>query len=382
MIIRKPLILSLTIPALLALGIFGSLFAWSIRCEKRWLKLKAEAEAQGESFAWNHRGGVPVADQENLLMHPWVRESGMASPFRDWKEKNLAEDFQRGNWGDDSGSRETSSLCESEEAQEKFKELIERHEQALRQLSEAMSRRGCYREYPSWMERCKDPFWMNLSEWCCLLSARAVYYQKSNQRELFEKDLQSLKKAARHAVSQDLTLPLVIGMGIEATIMEIAKSDLKNARKSDKEKQLWIELLQPPLVSLEKQMLAAMRCERNGILQVMDTDLRQSGMLYGSSYYESFWQRNSLVQRALFASNRWMLCKDFQETLAGPDLMGQKIAAKNFSEFAKRVEEHQKADEMSGRIGLAPWIVLKKLYAGMEQIEIKRSKLLKKLSQS
>lgn len=37
---------------------------------------------------------------------------------------------------------------------------------------------------------------------------------------------------------------------------------------------------------------------------------------------------------------------------------------------------------MSGRIGLALWIELKKLYAGMEQIEIKRSKLLKKLSQS
>ena len=379
---RNKLLLSIGIPLLILLGGFLWLHFWANHWEQRWLTFRADAEAQGESFAWNRHIGAQVDDVDNVMMHPWVQTRGVASPYRDWQEKSLVNELlSSATWESDEFDEETGKLVR-DVALEKAKNLIEEYEKDLQQLSEALARKGCHRELQTWKELIEEDTWLKLAEWINLLNVRASYYQASDQRELLAQDLQTLKNAALHAESQQSTISMVIGAGIESTLQAMAERDFKYRKLSEAEKQSWIALLKSSTETLEKKMLAVMRRERNGFLQMMQTDLRQGGLIYGKNFYESFWQRNWYVQKAFFSSNQLMVCEDFQETLANPDLMGRKLVATNFSEFAKRMDEHRKKDAIHGRFGLMPWAYLENLYASMEQMEIKRKKLIKKLSQS
>ena len=77
-----------------------------------------------------------------------------------------------------------------------------------------------------------------------------------------------------------------------------------------------------------------------------------------------------------------MLCADFQETIASPDLRGDVIGRSNFEELKRRIEVHKIEDDFNGRVGLSPWFVLGRVQEGVNEIEKKRLRVLKKFSQA
>lgn len=377
---RKTVVLSCGIPLLLISALFTWLHFWSAGWEKRWLTFRQQAEAQGEDFTWQTTYGTKGEKDNNFFAHPWVKEKATIDsddPLFD----NDVNDMLMHSSMDSVEIDEASGKSKKQLWLEKADELIAKHDKDLSALCDAASRPECSREISTWAVMAEDSSWSILSDWSHLLLLRAYCRQATHERVGFEHDMSKLRAIAQHALGEHTTLAVVVGVGMFASLNEIAKRDLAKGLAPE-QKAFWLVCLRDPGKSLDRVLMDAMRVDRNGMLQLLENDFYNSNDFIARDAGGSLWQKNFFVQKALLAGNKLMLCEDFQESIAAPHLRGEAIGRSHFEEFKKRIEAHRKEDSFHGRIGLAPWIVLGSLHGGLDEIEKKRRRLLKKLAQS
>jgi hypothetical protein len=195
-----------------------------------------------------------------------------------------------------------------------------------------------------------------------------------------ESDVRAMMALARHAQGENHSLSFVLGLGMMASVKNLAKLESLDNR-SGVDRAFWYECLSDPVIPMEQGLMEVMRSERNGILAVLEEDWQKSRESLNLGQNESIWLRNHYVQKALHASNKLMLCKDFQQCIASPHLRGERIEWTHFAKFEKRIKALRKKNAIWGRGGMLPWSMMAALHGGVEQMECDRRSLWRQFSQ-
>ncbi|TAE91586.1 MAG: hypothetical protein EAZ81_05710 [Verrucomicrobia bacterium] len=376
---RCRLLLCCLIPLLLIFGGWGWLHLWSASWEKRWVDFRHRAEAEGEDFSWHRFRGCAAREEENFFRHPWV----MSLLDRNQAEHASVQEASR--WLEELWFSRKDDETLDEQVKKRWLNqvapLLQEREADLNHLCVAAMRPVSGREFASWWDMTQDQAWPILSKWANLLMVRCHYRSMSNDREGMESDVRAMMALARHAQGENHSLSFVVGLGMMARVKDLAKLESLDNR-SGVDRAFWYECLCDPVIPMEQGLLEVMRSERNGILSVFDDDWQQSREDLTLDQDQSIWLSNHYVQKALHASSKLMLCKDFQQSIASPHLRGERIEWTHFAKFERRIKALRKKNAIWGRGGILPWSFMAELHGGVEQMERDRRSLRQKFSQS
>lgn len=376
---RKTIWLSCGIPVLLLIGIFSWLYFWSAGWEKCWGEFRQQAEAEGEDFAWQTDRGEVGPDAENFFAHPWIKKT-----LSDGSDKTVFSEEVIHLLYDpaiDTVSNDPIRLSKNERLWlDRAAKLLESHHEDLNAFTDASKRPFSSCEVISWVEMVNDDTWTKLSDWGNLLIIRANYRQATNDHDGFEDDVKTLRSLAQHLHAEHTAKQFLMGVGVYVSINKLAEKDLEQDFY-EHQKAFWKNCLSDPPEPYERVIMHVMRTERNGFLALIEKDLSMEKML-SLGMEKPWWQNNVFRRKAAHAANKLTLCKDFQETIASPDLRGEQIVWKHLEDFEKRMKVREKEDTFYGRTGLLPWVMLGSLHNSCKELEIERHRLLKKLAQS
>ena len=260
--------------------------------------------------------------------------------------------------------------------------ILNSYAKELDSLVDAAARAKCQREIPNFNDFSKEDAWILLTPWHELLQLRCRYYWFTNERDKLANNAQALFRIASHARAEHTTLSQVIGAGLEGSIYVVIKRDLAESGIPAESKIFWIELLSLRTESLVDEALAVMRFERNRILLLFMTGNITVANFPAKNDQIELWQKNLFVQRAKLASEKLMLCEDFQITVATPHIVKQKVDATHFKDFSDQIKKYDRNDPYFGEIAISFWNITGNIFAGIEIMEATRNDLIQQLSQS